>query len=369
MGLFGTTTLMVIKHNLQLFFLVLLASSSVLAQEIINEKGIEQLNAKIRLILDKANYEEAEEIFDENEELLKKNPSALELLALSYERRSKLNEAIKIYTDIIRYYHADAHKEVLKLKQGEITPKDKQNERLQFYYYKLSMLYIQMYQSSHIFTEKNEVARRKKLAQTAVDTAEKAGLDRVDLISLRESLNEKIKLDQSYDYQKNYFFTLQMTSWQQKMLLIKQSDGQKSELLTTNLGECLGGGFRYSNAYKEFELGICGGKANSTISSQTTQVNYQQADVNVTYLQIEPSFYSKHFSEFVLLGFQPVFFYTSGAWNVPSSDYNFEEKSNLRAGYHILAKVRMNRFEIITKFGKVFPNPSSNWILGLNYSF
>ena len=63
MGLFGTTTLMVIKHNLQLFFLVLLASSSVLAQEIINEKGIEQLNAKIRLILDKANYEEAEEIF------------------------------------------------------------------------------------------------------------------------------------------------------------------------------------------------------------------------------------------------------------------------------------------------------------------
>ncbi len=363
MGLFGAVTFMVLKKFLHIsLFISLIGATALRADTDIKTKNVE-----MQIALDKNQNELVEDIFDSNEDALNKDREALEKLALSFERREKYMDASKTYKKLIGQFYPREHEAILARKaQENINPTFYSHTRLPYYYYKLAFLFVQQFRQSHDYTSNADRKKLYQLADTAIVFAEKVTSNKEETKALRELMIEKKKTDIDLKYKSSWFLSIGTRSWQDHVYLYNKSNSTKSSLLTTNIGACLGGGKKWENIQYELNVEGCYFQGKSTISSQNTN-QYEQSSVPVSAVIIGPGIYFKSLSDYIKLGVQVPFFYRTGSWTLPEGNYAFGKKTLFGGGIEAQMKVKTKYIDMVTKIGKLFPNPSTAWSLGLSY--
>ena len=195
-------------------------------------------------------------------------------------------------------------------------------------------------------------------------------MDEGELKLLEDLLQEKINNDEKMSYKSHYYIALDFISWQDRLYLINKTSGVKTNLLSTAIGTCLGGGKKWENINYEFDLEACLAVLTATISSEDRAVRYQQSSVAVKGFVAGPGMYFKTFSENVLLGLHIPLKYRQGDWTNPDeTQYRFEREKTYEIGYFIQSKIKIKNVSLRTRIGKVIPNPGSLWSIGLLYEF
>lgn len=332
------------------------------------DKAQFDLIKKMQLYLDKNQFEKVEDLYDDNEDDLKKNWMALERLALSFERRDKYKEAIETYRKLLVDIYPNENKAVFSSSSEKVDESIYQKAKLPLYYYKLALLYAQLYSSSNDYTENSEKSSYKKRAESFIVLCKKTNCDEAELKLLTEQLNEKDNNEKSREYTSSWFVVSDLISWQDNVTLIKNSTNTANKLLTTNIGLLLGAGKKWQNNKYEFnwEAGVI--QATSTISSANPTILYQQSSVPVTGAYSAPGMYFKTWSESVQLGMSFPMMIRKGDWKVPEG-YRFENATRFSAGLLLQSKFKVGPLFLRTRIGKQFPNPSLLWSLGLIYDF
>ncbi|MBC7430050.1 MAG: hypothetical protein H7336_15655 [Bacteriovorax sp.] len=324
----------------------------------------------MQLYLDKNQLEKVEDLYDENEDSLGKNWMALERLAISFERREKFKEAIETYRKIIVNFNKEAHEKILSTSASKMDPSYYDKTKLQFYYYKLAFLNTQLFSKTNSYSPQNERGKYKKNAEGFIGLSRKVKVDEGELKLLEDLLQEKINNDEKLTYTSRYYATLDFISWQDRLFLVKINSGIKTNLLSTAIGTCIGGGKKWENINYEFDLEGCLAVLTATISSEDRAIKYQQSSVSVKGFVAGPGVYFKTFSENVLLGVHVPVKYRQGDWTNPDeTQYRFEREKTFEVGYFLQSKIKIKNVSLRTRLGKVFPNPGSLWSIGLLYDF
>jgi tetratricopeptide (TPR) repeat protein len=324
----------------------------------------------MQLYIDKNQLEKVEDLYDENEETLSKNWMSLERLAISFERREKFKEAIEIYRKIIINFNKEAHEKILSTSASKIDASYYDKNKLQLYYYKMAFLNTQLFSKTTAYSPENERDKYKKNAEGFIGLARKVKVDDGDLKLLEDLLQEKINKDVKLFYKASYYGSVDFISWQDRLYLVNLSSGVKSNLLSTAIGSCVGGGKKWENINYEFNVEGCFAVLTATISSEDRAIKYQQSSIGVKGFIIGPGMYFKTFSENVLLGVDIPLKYRQGDWTNPDkTQYRFEREKSYELGYFLQSKIKIKKFSLRTRLGKVFPNPGSLWSVGLLYDF
>lgn len=335
----------------------------------VNTAKVRKLVSEMQIALDKNQDEKVEDIYDENEDDLSKQKEALEKLALSFERREKYLDASKIYKKLITQAHPKEHAEVMRQKdQAVIDSSIYQNTKLPYYYYKLAFLFIQQYRKTNEYTSKADRQKLFQLAETSIVFAGKVSKNEDEIKVLKDLLGEKEQADIDQSYVRSWYAVAFLSSWQDHVYLY-DANGSKTRLLTTNIGLCAGGGRKWENIHYEFNMEGCLFRGNSTISSEAAITTYEQSSVPVTALFMGPGFYLKSWSESIKVGVQVPLFYRTGDWSLPGDGFTFGKKTLIGGGPVFQMKVKAKRINFITKFGKLFPNPSVAWSVGGSFDF
>lgn len=333
------------------------------------DNSIEHLKL-MQLYLDKNQPEKVEDLYDEHEETLENKWMALERLAISFERREKFKEAVETYRKIINKFNRNQHERIISTPQRLVTREMYENNKLPLYYYKLAFLNVQLFLKTHNYTDPIEKSRFKKNAEGFIGLARKVAVDEVELKLLEEQLKEKLTTEENKTFKAHWYAMWDIVSWQDRVELINTLTKVKHNLLSTNLGTCLGAGRSWENVHYELTTEGCFVIASSTISSESTAVTYQQSKVPVKGLIAGPGMYFKSFSENILVGFHVPIMARKGDWTLPENQpYSFEKDSTIGVGYFLQTKFKVKNLSIRTRLGKIFPNPGSHWSIGAIYDF
>lgn len=366
MGFNGPDSLVVITMKMtKLTFLAFGLSSLAMGADNTVE------NVKLmQLYLDKNQPEKVEDLYDDQEDSLVKSWMALERLAISFERREKFKEAIEVYRKIIINFNKAAHEKILATPPSAMESSYYERTKLPLYYYKLAFLNTQLFSNTNDYTPENERGKYKKNAEGFIGLARKVKVEESDLKLLEDLLQEKVTRDENLEYKPGWYATLEILSWQDRVILVNKSTNVKNNLLSTAIGSCVGGGKKWENIKYEFDLEGCFAVASATISAENRAISYQQSSVSVKGLFVGPGMYFKTISDNVLLGFQIPVKYRTGDWTNPDeATYRFEKDTALEAGYFIQSKIKIKNVSLRTRLGKVFPNPGSLWSVGAVYDF
>ncbi len=349
-------------------FLILFVS--LFASRLVDQDATFDSIKLMQLYLDKNQLDKVEDLYDDKENLLSKSWMALERLAISFERREKYKEAIETYRKIILTLNKPAHDKILGSSAKSLEPSDYEKTKLPFYYYKLALLNSQLFSKTHEYTPPLDRKKFKTSAEGFIALCRKVRCDESDLKSLEDTLEEKISVDISLVYKPSWFVSLDLMSWQDRIILARKDGGAKYNILGTSMGSCIGGGRKWENSEYEFDMEGCLAVASATVSSETTSISYQQASVPVKSFFLGPGFYTKSFSENVIIGVQVPVKYRTGEWTNPNENiYVFERSSALEVGYFLQSKIKVKNISLRTRLGKVFPNPGSLWSIGAIYDF
>ena len=142
----------------------------------------------MQLNLDKNHLEKVEEIYDDHEELLSKNIVAIERLAISFERREKLKEAVEIYRKLIINFNQSMHDKILNSPVNKMSDQFYSGNKLPFYYYKLAFLNTQLFVKSHQYTPELDRLKYKKNAEGFIALSRKVKGDEEELKLLEDQL-------------------------------------------------------------------------------------------------------------------------------------------------------------------------------------
>lgn len=324
----------------------------------------------MQLYLDKNQLEKVEDLYDEEEDTLAKSWMALERLAISFERREKFKEVIETYRKIILNFNKAEHERILGARSGALDTSVYERTKLPFYYYKLAFLNTQLFGKTTDYTPAGERNTYKKNAEGFIALSRKVKVDEGDLKLLEDLLQEKIASDEKLEYKPGWYSSIDILSWQDRLVLVERASHVKTNLLSTAIGTCIGGGKKWENSKYEFDLEGCFAVATATISSESRAVNYQQSSVSVKGFLAGPGMYFKSFSENVLLGIHIPVKYRTGDWTNPNEAiYRFERETAVEVGYFIQSKIKVKKISLRTRLGKVFPNPGSLWSVGAIYDF
>jgi tetratricopeptide (TPR) repeat protein len=347
----------------------LIITISLVSPPVMSASVVDNLK-QMQLYLDKAQMDKVEELYDDNEATLSKNWMALERLAISFERREKYKQAIDLYRKIIIEFNRPAHEKVLNTPLQRMDPTYYEGTKLSLYYYKLAYNNTMLFTKTNEYTPGGEQKKYKKNAEGFIALARKVKTSEADLKALEEVLKEKVSKEESMRYRVNWYASLDILSWQDRVVLLTTATQVKTNLLATSIGPCLGLGKKWENVRYEFNLEGCVTMLNASVSSQDKNVNYQQSSVAVKGILVGPGMYFKTFAENVFFGLSIPIKYRTGDWTNPDEDlYKLERTSSLEAGFFLQSKIKISKFSIRTRFGKVFPNPGSLWTIGALYDF
>lgn len=320
---------------------------------------------KMQIALDKNDPDLAIEIYETNEDKLSDNWLANERLALAYERKNKYKNSIDIYLTIIKKFNSNENQLILNTKEP-LLPSLYQNNKLPFYYNKLAFLYGQLFIQSHKYIPKNEQMEYKKNAENYLMLLKKVNADSNEIKLIEDEFLEKIAKQTLLEYKSNWYFFSDLISWQDAVYLINDTTKGKTTLIGTSIGTSFGFGKKWSNQNNEFNLEGMFAKVTSTLKDNGAGESYLQTSVPETSFIFGPGYYSKTFSEKVLLGIQTPIAYKSGQWD-PKSGSTLSKTKQWGAGFFLQVKFYYSKFSFQSRLGKIFPNPGSHWSLGVQY--
>ena len=140
-------------------------------------------------------------------------------------------------------------------------------------------------------------------------------------------------------------------NWQEKLILRSSTSGEETRLLSNSKALCIGGGYRYMNAYHGIEVSSCAYSGSSNISADNSST-YSQNGVAVTGFLLDSGYIFKPHSEKVSLTFSLPLFYRDGDYTQPDT-FTILGKGQLSAGIFLKARYEFPLVDAIFSLGNL----------------
>ena len=369
MGLCRTGARMVLKSSLTslLMTLIILLISS---QEI----GAKSIGHEEKLAFKKAKQLYKDQLYRQSIEMLSSQfqlhssetpKGALTLAAYSYEKIEEYSTAIKIYYLLIKTYYKSKNSEIIQsYKTSGTDDLPEAPNKLYLYYHRIAESMVQIYLRDYEkLSEKDRQALRAK-ARMYVEILGESEYedDSYDTVTERFEKHDKYLVD--VVYHSGWFLSTSYISYRNELSIQRESDGLVVPINSTVDGLCIGGGWRYENAFWEYGINGCFSPATMNVDTDSS-VTYQQSGVGSTTLIVGPSFLWKPKSGDVSIGFHIPFIYNTGDYTVPTG-YTISDDTLLTYGYFLETNWKLSNWGLFTKFGKASQFKSSLWMVGIN---
>ena len=302
-----------------------------------------------------------EDIDDIEEKLsYRRNAKLFELKALALEEKKNYAGAIKIYQKLIRSNYSKYTK-YLRSKRKIRFPK-----RMFFYYLKTAELFVDYYvELPETYSLKSRQSVRIKIRQYLAIVKR---MDQTnDMVArIHEKMRSRDEYLRSIQYENEYFIYTNIVSWQN---YFKITDGtNESDVLSTVIGNCIGGGVNWSNIKYEWILQGCYFLGSSTATSENEAITYKQAEVPVTGYLAEAGWMTKSFAEDVSLGIFLDVLSQSGEWDTKDG-FKLKDTDFTRFGYSLKTKWDISALSFYISLGRIFENESYIFQLQASYNF
>ncbi len=284
--------------------------------------------------------------------------SVIQLLALNYLKLKKYNRASKYFHIVIKRRYRKKHLRILRsLNLGSID-KIKIPPKLLRIYYHLGQIYYQ------IFTKTRSIPYYRASEKYFKICEEKEHLDD-NASEYMEALSSIKALIDKKEFQSEWFLSAGMMNWQEKLELKSSTSGKKTKLLSNAKAICLGGGYRYANAYHGFEVASCAFSGSANVSANNT-ATYSQNGVAVTGFILDSGYMLKPTSENVSFTLSLPLFYRDGDFEQPDN-YSILGKGQLSAGVQIKARYEFSMADLIFSMGNL--GATNIYMLQTAYTF
>ena len=295
---------------------------------------------------------------------------ALSLAGFNFVKLGHYKNANRIFSFLIKNRHRVANKKIVdayKASGGDTDDLPEGPEKLYLYYHfraeALSQIYIKDFEK--LSEKRRALYRSTALMYANICLDSDYDDDSVEDVITRLENFEKEQKNQVYD--DAFFASMAWVSWRDKLDLLL-GDGTKAVINSTGEGYCIGGGYKYFNAYWEWNLNACYASTTMTAGGQDTQINYFQDGITVNALFVGPGMLYKPKASEVSLGLSLPLVYRKGDYTQPEG-FILEDTTILTYGYQLEAHWYYGKFGLFSKFGKISRLSSSIWSLGIDYQF
>lgn len=313
---------------------------------------------------------EIEDIEEEKKLNLIKNKKLYEYKAVALERSGDTSDAIKIYKNLLNANYRHVNNKYMKaaLKRKKINLNVKNKDELEYYYRKLSELYIKQFEKIHRGIERKNW---RKFRTRAMVFSIMYGLVN-DKTEIAESFLEKIKTHESYlnsfNYESNYYIYMSLISFQDNLELKKKNSSIEANVLNTTIGSCTGVGKRWKNDYDEINIHLCYLLASSSVYTSGGSLVYQADGIAVNGFYGGVDYLFSPANSDIAYGGTLDILSRSGAWEDPD-DAEFLEKSYTRFGVSLKTKWSVGSYSFVISMGRIFKNESTLFFLSSQYNF
>ncbi len=291
---------------------------------------------------------------------------ALTLAAYSYEKLEDYDAAIKIYQALIQKNFSSLNQEMMeKFQESGTDDLPDPKKKLSLYYHRIADALLKVYLRDY---DKLDSSARESLRNKANMYVEIIGEDddyedeSYDEITEQFEKHDKFLVDSVYHA--SWFLSSAYISYRNQLSIQRQSDGLVVPINSTVDGMCIGGGWRYENAFWEYSINGCYSPATMNVDTDSA-VTYQQSGVSSTTFMVGPSLLWKPKSGDVSVGIHIPIIYNTGDYTVPAG-YDIENQTLLTYGYFVETNWKLSQWGIFTKFGKAAEFKSSLWMAGIS---
>jgi tetratricopeptide (TPR) repeat protein len=268
----------------------------------------------------------------------------IQLLALNYLKLKKYKVASRFFHIVIRRNYKEKHAEVLRsLSSGGLSDVEVPQKLLRIYYH-LGQIYYKIFFKTKSIPYYRASEKYFKICE------EKGHLDDnsaeyIDSLAAVKSLIDK------KEFTGKWFATIGTLNWQEKLELIDSTNGNKTKLLSNAKALCIGGGYRYTNAYHGVEISSCFYSGSAKISADNA-ATYSQDGVAVSGFLVDSGYVFKPYSEKVALIFSIPLFYRDGEYAQPDN-FSIPGKGQLSAGLFVKARYELPIIDLIFSIGNM----------------
>ncbi|MFT6631536.1 MAG: hypothetical protein ACJAS4_001485 [Bacteriovoracaceae bacterium] len=191
-------------------------------------------------------------------------------------------------------------------------------------------------------------------------------LDNYDFDDLIETFELETEKWEKSKFTLNYFVSISYLTWNHSLKL-KDSNGEKANLYSKEIGPCFGGGIRYQNGYWGVESQLCYGYLSATVGEDSTVIKYNQSNVPVDAVVLTSNFLWKP-KEQVAMKFGIPLVYHQADYE-PSKEGKITAEETFSFGYFIGAEWIFQKYAVEISIGGIKQYPDSFWNFKLTYNF
>lgn len=267
----------------------------------------------------------------------------VQLLALDFLKLKKYKVSAQYFHLIIKRRYNKKHREVLRsLDNGSLDEMEIPQKLLRIYYH-LGQIYYTIFNRTQSIPYYRASEKYFKICETKEHLDDNSMEYREALAAIKSDIDKK-------EFKREWFLSAGIINWQEKLELQSATTGNTTKLLSNAKAMCIGGGFRYSNAYHGMEISSCAFSGSAKISSTNPSVTYSQEGIAVTGLLLDTGYIFKPYSEKTSLTFSLPLFYRDGDYTQPDN-FTILGKGQLSAGFMLKARYELPFIDFTTSFG------------------
>ncbi len=268
----------------------------------------------------------------------------IQLLALNYLKLKKHKVASRFFHIVIRRNYREKHIQVLRsLSTGGLGDIDIPQKLLRIYYH-LGQIYYKIFFKTKSIPYYRASEKYFKICEEKEHLDDNA-TEYIDSLAAIKTLIDK------KEFTSKWFATIGALNWQEKLELVNSTNGNTTKLLSNAKALCVGGGYRYTNAYHGVEISSCFYSGAANISADNT-ATYSQDGVAVSGFLIDSGYVFKPYSEKVAMIFSIPLFYRDGDYTQPDN-FSIPGKGQLSAGLFVKARYEMPIIDLIFSIGNM----------------
>lgn len=267
----------------------------------------------------------------------------VQLLALNYLKLKKYKTSSYYFHLIINRRYKRKHNEVLRaLNMNALEDMEVPDKLLRIYYH-LGQIYYVIFNKTKSIPYYRASEKFFKICEVKEHLDDNSMEYREALLAIKTEIDKK-------EFKTEWFATAGIMNWQEKLELQSATTGNKTKLLSNAKAICIGGGFRYTNAYHGIEVSSCAFSGAAKIFSTDPSQTYAQDGVAVTGLVLDSGYTYKPYTDKTSLTFSLPLFYRDGDYTQPDN-YAILGRGQLSAGAMLKARYELPYIDFITSIG------------------
>lgn len=275
-----------------------------------------------------------------------KLPTAvIQLLALNYIKIKKYKTSSKYFHYVIRRRYRKIHKKVVRSLKSDTLDDIEVPDKLLRIYYHLGQSYYEIYTR----TKRTPYFRAAEKYFNICETKEHLDDNAATYLETLSKLKEEVAKE---EFSSEWFANIGTLNWQEKLELVNTTSGKSTTLLSNARALCLGGGYRYANAFHGIEISGCGFSGSAQVASSDLTQAYSQDGVAVTGLLLDSGYIIKPGADKTSFTISLPLFYRDGDYTQPEN-YTILGKGQLSAGVMVKARYQMPYLDFTTSIGNL----------------